>query len=110
MKATTSLAIAALCATVAPMVAQAVNWTGNGANTFWSTAENWDSLLGAGASLTFRAANPGNRTATLDGLYSYTVVTEKQRQAMEKAEIPYVYMNTYEMAYAFIRTLLGGLQ
>ena len=44
------------------------------------------------------------------GLYPYTVVTEKQRQAMEKAEIPYVYMNTYEMAYAFIRTLLGGLQ
>ena len=44
------------------------------------------------------------------GLYPYTVVTEKQRQAMEKAEIPYVYMNTYEMANAFIRTLLGGLQ
>ena len=72
MKATTSLSIAALCATVAPMAAQAVNWTGNGANTFWSTAENWDSVPGAGASLTFRAANPGNRTATLDGLYSYT--------------------------------------
>ena len=44
------------------------------------------------------------------GLYPYTVVTEKQRQAMEEAGLSYVYMSTYEMAYAFIRTLLGGLQ
>ena len=44
------------------------------------------------------------------GLYPYTVVTDKQRRAMEEAGIGYVYMSTYEMAYAFIRTLLGGLQ
>ena len=44
------------------------------------------------------------------GLYPYTVVTEKQRQAMKEAGIAYVYMSTYEMAYDFIRTLLGGLQ
>ena len=44
------------------------------------------------------------------GLYPYTVVTDKQRQAMEEAGISYVYMSTYEMAYAFIRTMLGGLQ
>ena len=44
------------------------------------------------------------------GLYPYTVVTEKQRQAMKEAGISYVYMSTYEMAYDFIRTLLGGLQ
>ena len=44
------------------------------------------------------------------GLYPYTVVTDKQREAMEKADIGYVYMNTYEMAYSFIRTILGGLQ
>ena len=44
------------------------------------------------------------------GLYPYTVVTEKQRLAMKEAGIPYVYMSTYEMAYDFIRTLLGGLQ
>ena len=44
------------------------------------------------------------------GLYPYTVVTEKQRQAMQEAGISYVYMSTYEMAYDFIRTLLGGLQ
>ena len=43
------------------------------------------------------------------GLYPYTVVTEKQRLAMKEAGIPYVYMSTYEMAYTFIRTLLGGL-
>ena len=43
------------------------------------------------------------------GLYPYTVVTEKQRRAMEAAEIPYVYRSTYEMAESFLRTLLGGL-
>jgi hypothetical protein len=44
------------------------------------------------------------------GLYPYTVVTDKQRQAMQEAGISYVYMSTYEMAYPFIRTFLGGLQ
>ena len=44
------------------------------------------------------------------GIYPYAVVTDKQREAMEKADIGYVYMNTYEMAYSFIRTILGGLQ
>ena len=44
------------------------------------------------------------------GLYPYTVVTDKQREAMREADITYVYMSTYEMAYSFIKTLLGGLQ
>ena len=44
------------------------------------------------------------------GLYPYTVVTDKQKEAMKEAGISYVYMSTYEMAYAFIRTMLGGLQ
>ena len=44
------------------------------------------------------------------GLYPYTMVTEKQKQAMQEAGVSYVYMSTYEMAYDFIRTLLGGLQ
>ena len=44
------------------------------------------------------------------GLYPYTMVTEKQKQAMQEAGISCVYMSTYEMAYDFIRTLLGGLQ
>lgn len=43
------------------------------------------------------------------GLYPYTVVTEKQKQAMREAGISYVYMSTYDMAYDFIRSLLGGL-
>ena len=38
------------------------------------------------------------------GLYPYTVVTEKQRSAMEEAGIRYVYMSTYDMAYTFLRT------
>ena len=44
------------------------------------------------------------------GLYPYTVVTDKQRQAMQEAGISYAYMSTYEMAHSFIRTLLGGLK
>ena len=44
------------------------------------------------------------------GLYPYTVVTDKQRRAMQQAGISYVYMSTYEMAYSFIRTILGGLK
>ena len=43
------------------------------------------------------------------GLYPYTMVTEKQKQAMREAGISYVYMSTYEMAYDFIRTLLECL-
>jgi AcrR family transcriptional regulator len=43
------------------------------------------------------------------GLYPYTVVTEKQQQAMREAGIHYVYMSTYDMACTFIQTLLGGL-
>ena len=44
------------------------------------------------------------------GLYPYTVVTEKQRRAMQEAGTPYVYMSTYDMACTFIRTILVGLQ
>lgn len=44
------------------------------------------------------------------GLYPYTMVTEKQKRAMQEAGISYVYMSTYEMAYDFIRTLLEGLK
>ena len=44
------------------------------------------------------------------GLYPYTMVTEKQKQAMREAGISYVYMSTYEMAYDFIRTVLEGLK
>ena len=43
------------------------------------------------------------------GLYPYTMVTDKQKEALEKAGVSYVYMSTFEMAYACIRALLGGL-
>lgn len=67
-------AAAALCVAMAPASSQAVNWTGNGSDTLWSTAANWEnSILPAGnASLAFRVSNVGSRTATLDGNYTYT--------------------------------------
>ena len=55
------------------MSAQATgSWTGNGADTLWSTAGNWDAVPGSGNSLSFRNANVGNRTATINNSYSYT--------------------------------------
>ena len=44
------------------------------------------------------------------GLYPYTVVTDKQKEAMKEAGISFLYMSTFDMAYTCIRTLLTGLQ
>ena len=41
------------------------------------------------------------------GIYPYTVVTEKQRKAMEQANINYVYLSIYEIAYTCAKKLLG---
>lgn len=41
------------------------------------------------------------------GIYPYTVVTEKQREAMKKAKVNYVYMTVYEITYAEVKRLLG---
>lgn len=41
------------------------------------------------------------------GIYPYAAVTEKQREAMEKAEVPFVYYSIYEIAYNSIRKMLG---
>lgn len=41
------------------------------------------------------------------GIYPYTVVTEKQRTAMEQAGVGFVYFSIYEMAYNCARKLLG---
>ena len=41
------------------------------------------------------------------GIYPYTVVTDKQRAAMEKAEVNYKYYSIYDMVYMGIRKLLG---
>ncbi|MBQ6774283.1 MAG: TetR/AcrR family transcriptional regulator [Synergistaceae bacterium] len=41
------------------------------------------------------------------GIYPYTIVSEKQRQAMEAANINYVYLSIYEIAYSCAKKLLG---
>lgn len=40
------------------------------------------------------------------GIYPYTVVTEKQRQAMEAAGVNYVFMTIYEITYKCVKRLL----
>lgn len=40
------------------------------------------------------------------GIYPYTVVTEKQRTAMEKAGVNYVFMTIYEITYSCVKRLL----
>ena len=42
------------------------------------------------------------------GIYPYAVVTDKQREAMEKAEVGYIYHSIYELTYAFVRKQLSG--
>ncbi len=41
------------------------------------------------------------------GIYPYTFVTEKQRMAMEKANVNYVFMTIYEITYNCVRKLLN---
>lgn len=41
------------------------------------------------------------------GIYPYTVVTEKQREAMAQAKVNYVYMSIYEITYAEVKKLLA---
>lgn len=40
------------------------------------------------------------------GIYPYAVVTEKQKQAMEQAEVNYTYYSIYELAYKCAKKLL----
>lgn len=42
------------------------------------------------------------------GIYPYTVVTEKQKEAMKQAKVNYVYMSIYDIVYAEVKKLLGG--
>ncbi len=44
------------------------------------------------------------------GVYPYTVVTDKQREAMEKAGTNFVYMSVYEMIYTGVKRLLASGQ
>ena len=40
------------------------------------------------------------------GIYPYTFVTDKQKESMQKAEVPFEYMTIYELAYKEILKLL----
>ncbi len=41
------------------------------------------------------------------GIYPYTVVNDKQRDAMEEANVNYVFMSIYEITYSCVKQLLG---
>lgn len=41
------------------------------------------------------------------GIYPYTAVTDKQREAMKEADVDYVYQSVYEITYACLVRLLG---
>ena len=41
------------------------------------------------------------------GIYPYTSVTDKQKEAMKEADIPYVYQSAYELAFACVKRLLA---
>ncbi len=41
------------------------------------------------------------------GIYPYTSVTEKQKEAMQQAGIPYVYQTAYELTLSCLMNLLG---
>ncbi len=40
------------------------------------------------------------------GIYPYTVVTDKQKEAMRQANVNYVFMSIYEITYAQVKRLL----
>lgn len=46
----------------------------------------------------------------LFGVYPYTVVTDKQREAMEKANANYVFLNVFEITYSIIKKLLQNFK
>ena len=41
------------------------------------------------------------------GIYPYAFVTEKQREAMEQADVGYVYLSVYELTFSCIQKLLA---
>lgn len=46
----------------------------------------------------------------LFGVYPYTVVTDKQKEAMEKANANYVFLSIYEITKSIVRKLLQGME
>lgn len=41
------------------------------------------------------------------GIYAYATVTDKQKKAMEEAEVDYTYMSVYELVFNCVKRLLG---
>lgn len=46
----------------------------------------------------------------LFGVYPYTVVTDKQKEAMKKANANYVFLSIYEITKSIVRKLLQGME
>lgn len=44
----------------------------------------------------------------LFGLYPYAYVTDKQKAAMEQADVPYPFLSLYDLTYPCVRKLLDG--
>ena len=44
----------------------------------------------------------------LFGLYPYAYVTEKQKAAMDQADVPYPFLSLYDLTYPCVRKLLDG--
>ena len=42
------------------------------------------------------------------GIYPYTVVTEKQREALEESHADYVFLSIYEITKSMVLKLLQG--
>lgn len=40
------------------------------------------------------------------GIYPYTIVTEKQKEAMEKAEVNYIYSSVYDLTFSAVKRML----
>lgn len=40
------------------------------------------------------------------GIYPYTVVTDKQKEAMEKADVDYLYSSVYDLTFTTVKRLL----
>ena len=41
------------------------------------------------------------------GVYPYTMVSNKQQQAMQQANVGFVYLSIYQMTYTCVKKLLG---
>ncbi len=40
------------------------------------------------------------------GVYPYTVVTQKQKEAMERAGVNYIYSSIYDLVFSAVKSML----